>query len=196
MLDVKKKKKMTNKKFSSFLWLDLQTRNGVLNIISAIVFSLNYIDKTSFHQTIKNCHHKKNSHQHSMNFSGLSADIACSHMRSILLFTESVRSSCRFRACCDTCPIQCTTMGLNVDRDVRGSYRLTTNCASPFCRGWNNNSYKVQLFMKRFDRCYSLFICMHTFTCMSFEILPTISQLNGIRYHYLLMFDTYWFFGH
>lgn len=65
----------------------------------------------------------------------LSADIACSHMRSILLFTESVRSSCRFRACCDTCPIQCTTMGLNVDRDVRGSYRLTTNCASPFCRG-------------------------------------------------------------
>lgn len=65
----------------------------------------------------------------------LSADIACSHMRSILLFTESIRSSCRFRACCDTCPIKCTTMGLNVDRDVRGSYRLSTNCASPFCRG-------------------------------------------------------------
>lgn len=65
----------------------------------------------------------------------LSADIACSHMRSILLFTESIRSSCRFRSCCASCPIQCTTMGLNVDRDVRGSYHLTTYSDSPFCRG-------------------------------------------------------------
>lgn len=122
--------------------------------------------------------------KHLINFPGLSADIACSHMRSILLFTESIRSSCRFRACCDTCPIQCTTIGLNVDRDVRGSYRLSTNCASPFCRGWNNNTKNAIV-----GRCYLLFICMHTSTCMPFEILPTLtmSQLNRIRYHYLSM---------
>lgn len=66
----------------------------------------------------------------------MSADIGCSHMRSILLFTESVRSSCRFKACCDSCALKCTSMGLNVDRDVHGSYHLTTNSASPFCKGW------------------------------------------------------------
>ncbi|XP_048754511.2 pancreatic lipase-related protein 2-like [Ostrea edulis] len=65
----------------------------------------------------------------------LSEDIACSHMRAILLFTESVRSSCPFTSCCTSCDIKCTRMGLNVNRRVRGRYHLTTNSASPFCQG-------------------------------------------------------------
>ncbi|XP_061185463.1 inactive pancreatic lipase-related protein 1-like [Saccostrea echinata] len=66
----------------------------------------------------------------------LSKVIACSHMRSILLFTESIRSACRFKACkrCSSCEDKCTSMGQNVNDKARGRYYLTTNSASPFCQ--------------------------------------------------------------
>ncbi|XP_062570247.1 inactive pancreatic lipase-related protein 1-like [Saccostrea cucullata] len=66
----------------------------------------------------------------------LSRDIACSHMRSILLFTESIRSACPFTACtrCTSCEKKCASMGQNVNTTARGSYYLTTDPASPFCQ--------------------------------------------------------------
>ena len=78
-------------------------------------------------------------------FSALMDSIGCSHLRANELFTESINSSCRFKAypCssagdfkanrCHTCRSRCTTMGYETDKSKRGTFYFTTASSSPYC---------------------------------------------------------------
>ncbi|KAH3698226.1 hypothetical protein DPMN_085745 [Dreissena polymorpha] len=79
----------------------------------------------------------------------LADGVACSHMRVLDLFTESINSNCHFRAhpCssrsdfqagrCNTCGTGCANMGYNSNskQPRRGTYYLSTNGQSPYCKG-------------------------------------------------------------
>ncbi|XP_062571557.1 inactive pancreatic lipase-related protein 1-like [Saccostrea cucullata] len=76
----------------------------------------------------------------------ISSSIACSHMRAIDFFTESINSSCEFKAylCtsylefysgkCKSCANGCNRMGFHADKNVHGKFYLQTNAAPPFCK--------------------------------------------------------------
>ncbi|XP_061162928.1 inactive pancreatic lipase-related protein 1-like [Saccostrea echinata] len=76
----------------------------------------------------------------------ISASVACSHMRAIYFFIESINSSCGFKAylCttywdfyrgkCMSCANGCNRMGYHVDKNVHGKFYLQTNAAPPFCK--------------------------------------------------------------
>ncbi|XP_052066885.1 pancreatic triacylglycerol lipase-like [Mytilus californianus] len=73
------------------------------------------------------------------------ATLACSHMRSFDLFTESINSQCAFigKPCdtkedfdaglCTGCGNGCAEMGYNGQQDGHGKYYFSTNSAAPFC---------------------------------------------------------------
>lgn len=64
--------------------------------------------------------------------------VACSHMRVLTLFTESINSNCQFPSypCkwCTTCGKGCANMGYDAPQgNPRGDYFLSTNSQHPFC---------------------------------------------------------------
>ncbi|KAH3693794.1 hypothetical protein DPMN_081232 [Dreissena polymorpha] len=79
----------------------------------------------------------------------LTDGVACSHMLVLDLFTESINSNCNFRAqpCsrradfqagrCNTCGAGCANMGYssNGQQPRNGTYYLSTNGKSPYCKG-------------------------------------------------------------
>ncbi|XP_052257603.1 lipase member I-like [Dreissena polymorpha] len=79
----------------------------------------------------------------------LTGGVACSHMRVLELFIESIISNCNFRAqpCssradfqagrCNTCGAGCANMGYNSNsqQPPNGTYYLSTNGKSPYCKG-------------------------------------------------------------
>ncbi|XP_052256454.1 pancreatic triacylglycerol lipase-like [Dreissena polymorpha] len=83
------------------------------------------------------------------NIGALTDGVACSHMRVIDLFTESINSACLFRAhpCssradfqagrCNACGTGCANMGYdsNSQQPQGGTYYLSTNGQSPYCKG-------------------------------------------------------------
>lgn len=70
----------------------------------------------------------------------------CSHMRAIPYFTESINSSCQFKAfkCtdydaflngkCTSCSTGCNRMGYHASKNTQGKFYLQTNSKSPFCK--------------------------------------------------------------
>ena len=81
--------------------------------------------------------------------SDLDPSIACSHVRAIYYFTESINSACHFKSypCkskadfdahnCTSCGSGCPSMGYHVDHNASGSYYLKTNWHYPFCSNKN-----------------------------------------------------------
>ncbi|KAL3869915.1 hypothetical protein ACJMK2_042537 [Sinanodonta woodiana] len=71
-------------------------------------------------------------------FEQLFHGVACSHMRVLNLFTESINSNCQFSSypCkwCTTCGSGCANMGYDAPQgNPRGDYFLSTNSQHPFC---------------------------------------------------------------
>ncbi|XP_064606968.1 pancreatic triacylglycerol lipase-like [Liolophura sinensis] len=64
-------------------------------------------------------------------FKGLTMSISCDHMRSIAFYTESINTSCTFRACGST---GCSRMGFHASPSKKGSFSLKTNSKSKFCK--------------------------------------------------------------
>ena len=72
--------------------------------------------------------------------------IACSHMRVLDFFTESINSACHFRAqpChskkdydaghCTRCGLGCADMGYNGQMKGHGKYYFSTTSSAPFCK--------------------------------------------------------------
>ncbi|XP_076103997.1 pancreatic triacylglycerol lipase-like [Mytilus galloprovincialis] len=72
--------------------------------------------------------------------------IACSHMRVLDLFTESINSQCTFsgKPChtkkdfdaghCTRCGLGCADMGYNSHQKGHGKYYFSTSSAGPFCQ--------------------------------------------------------------
>ncbi|XP_056013685.1 inactive pancreatic lipase-related protein 1-like [Ostrea edulis] len=79
-------------------------------------------------------------------FGRITDSVACSHMRAIYYFIESINSPCEFQAfpCntywdfyqgkCATCNEGCNRMGYHADESATGKFYLQTNAASPFCK--------------------------------------------------------------
>lgn len=77
--------------------------------------------------------------------SELKDDIACSHMRVLDLFIESIISSCKFQSVpcvsksnfangrCSHCGNGCAYMGYKSQHNIRGKFFLTTNSGPPYC---------------------------------------------------------------
>ncbi|KAL3889390.1 hypothetical protein ACJMK2_001734 [Sinanodonta woodiana] len=64
--------------------------------------------------------------------------IACSHMRVLSLFTESINANCHFQSypcmSCTTCGTGCAKMGYDAPQgNPRGNFYLSTNSKPPFC---------------------------------------------------------------
>ncbi|KAK3594257.1 hypothetical protein CHS0354_020439 [Potamilus streckersoni] len=67
--------------------------------------------------------------------------ISCSHMRALLLFTESINTKCRFFSIPNENDVECDTvcseMGYDAPRsDPRGNRFLRTASSEPFCSGY------------------------------------------------------------
>ncbi|KAK6188487.1 hypothetical protein SNE40_004652 [Patella caerulea] len=79
------------------------------------------------------------------NFNQLVSNVACSHMRVIDLFAESINGGCTFNSfpCsswsnyengqCTSCGSGCAVMGYHSNKQSRGSFYLRTAAAEPYC---------------------------------------------------------------
>ncbi|XP_050402129.1 inactive pancreatic lipase-related protein 1 [Patella vulgata] len=79
------------------------------------------------------------------NFNKLIGNVACSHMRAIDLFTESINGGCTFNSfpCsswsnfkngqCTSCGSGCAVMGYHSKKQSRGSFYLRTSADEPYC---------------------------------------------------------------
>ncbi|XP_045157040.2 pancreatic triacylglycerol lipase-like [Mercenaria mercenaria] len=95
------------------------------------------------------CTHEVGKHLFSLitgKIEGFTDRVACSHMRVLDLFTESINSNCHFRSfpCasksdfnggrCTSCGHGCANMGYNADQGhPHGTFYLTTRATSHFC---------------------------------------------------------------
>ncbi|XP_022340243.1 inactive pancreatic lipase-related protein 1-like [Crassostrea virginica] len=94
------------------------------------------------------CDHELGKHLFSLitgRIEGFTSSVACSHMRVLDFFTESITSPCGFTAypCankkdfeagrCRSCGHGCSKMGFSADPHLHGTFYLSTNSASPFC---------------------------------------------------------------
>ncbi|KAL3889396.1 hypothetical protein ACJMK2_001740 [Sinanodonta woodiana] len=71
-------------------------------------------------------------------FDKMGEGVACSHMRVVSLFTESINSNCHFQSypckSCTTCGMGCAKMGYDAPQgNPQGNYFLSTNSQPPFC---------------------------------------------------------------
>ncbi|XP_060601206.1 pancreatic triacylglycerol lipase-like [Ruditapes philippinarum] len=96
------------------------------------------------------CVHEVGKHLFSLitgKIEGFTDRVACSHMRVLDLYIESINSHCHFRSypCankndfnggkCTSCGHGCADMGVTAPRGhPHGTFYLTTNAASPFCQ--------------------------------------------------------------